>query len=123
MHDLLQRDARAIADIKRIRFAPATAMRGEGCWLIDADGRRVLDLSSSWGAASLGYGHPAVTEAVATAAHNMGRVRVYSQSSTSLPWRWLNVFWKVFPMARIGAFGSAIQVRIPTMSPCASVKR
>ncbi len=71
MHDLLQRDARAIADINRIRFAPATAMRGEGCWLIDADGRRVLDLSSSWGTASLGYGNPAVTEAVATAAHNM----------------------------------------------------
>ena len=95
MHDLLQRDARAIADINRIRFAPATAMRGEGCWLIDADGRRVLDLSSSWGAASLGYGHPAVTEAVATAAHNMagaGLLSIVNEPAVALAERLLEGF-------------------------------
>jgi 4-aminobutyrate aminotransferase-like enzyme len=67
MSTLLQRDAKAIDNINRIRFALATALCGEGCWLIDETGR-ILDLSSSWGAANLGYGGPAVTQAVAAAA-------------------------------------------------------
>lgn len=37
---------------------------GEGCWMIDGDGRRYLDLTSSQGVAMMGYGHPVLTAAV-----------------------------------------------------------
>ena len=37
---------------------------GEGCWMIDSEGRRYLDLTSSQGVAMLGYGHPALTAAL-----------------------------------------------------------
>ncbi len=40
-------------------------VRGEGCWLIDSQGERYLDLSSAQGVAMLGHCHPRVTEAVA----------------------------------------------------------
>ncbi|CAN5830537.1 glutamate-1-semialdehyde 2,1-aminomutase [soil metagenome] len=47
---------------------PLVLVRGEGPWVWDADGRRYLDLISSWGATILGHADPAVTEAVRTAA-------------------------------------------------------
>ncbi len=43
---------------------PAAMVRGEGCWLIDADGRRYLDFLAGIAVCSLGHCHPAVTEAV-----------------------------------------------------------
>lgn len=39
-------------------------VRGEGCWLIDATGRRYLDLASAQGVAMLGHCHPRITDAV-----------------------------------------------------------
>jgi glutamate-1-semialdehyde 2,1-aminomutase len=39
-----------------------------GPWLTDADGRRYVDLVSSWGPMILGHAHPAVVDAVSTAA-------------------------------------------------------
>ena len=47
--DLLARDGRTIADIERLRFFPATAVGGEGSYVIEEGGRRVLDFSASWG--------------------------------------------------------------------------
>jgi glutamate-1-semialdehyde 2,1-aminomutase len=47
---------------------PRFMVRGEGAWLYDADGRRYLDLVSSWGPLILGHAHPAVIEAVTAAA-------------------------------------------------------
>jgi glutamate-1-semialdehyde 2,1-aminomutase len=47
---------------------PRFMVRGEGCWLYDADGRRYADLVCSWGPLILGHAHPEVVEAVATAA-------------------------------------------------------
>ena len=76
--DLMTRDARAIADIERIRFFPATTVGGEGSYVIEEGGRRVLDFSASWGAASLGYGHPAVAGAVSEAVRNMGAISLAS---------------------------------------------
>ena len=47
---------------------PRFMVSGSGPWLTDADGRRYVDLVSSWGPMILGHAHPAVVEAVAAAA-------------------------------------------------------
>ena len=44
--------------------APPLAVGGEGCWLIDAQGRRYLDASGGAAVSCLGHGHPAVIEAI-----------------------------------------------------------
>ncbi|WP_245650271.1 glutamate-1-semialdehyde 2,1-aminomutase [Millisia brevis] len=51
---------------------PRFIVRSSGCTLVDADGRRYVDLVSSWGPMILGHAHPAVVEAVtAAAAHGL----------------------------------------------------
>lgn len=50
---------------------PFEVLRGEGVWLIGPDGRRVLDLYGGHAVASLGYGHPAWSKAVAEQATAM----------------------------------------------------
>ena len=47
---------------------PRFMVEGSGPWLTDADGRRYVDLVSSWGPMLLGHAHPAVVEAVTAAA-------------------------------------------------------
>lgn len=46
---------------------PRFMVRGEGPYLIDADGRRYVDLVCSWGPLIVGHAHPAVKEALHTA--------------------------------------------------------
>ncbi|MDN3545808.1 glutamate-1-semialdehyde 2,1-aminomutase [Kinneretia asaccharophila] len=47
---------------------PRFIKRGEGAYIIDAEGRRYIDYIGSWGPMILGHGHPAVLEAVTAAA-------------------------------------------------------
>src|ERR1700748_1368734 len=47
---------------------PRFITEARGSWLTDADGRRYVDLVSSWGPMILGHAHPAVVDAVAAAA-------------------------------------------------------
>jgi 4-aminobutyrate aminotransferase len=68
---LRSRDRHAIAEIGRLRFSPLSVVGGEGSYLIEEGGRRVLDLSASAGPAALGYGHPAIVKAVTEAVTNM----------------------------------------------------
>ena len=56
--------ARLLQNYKR---NPVVFVRGEGTRLIDAAGRRYLDLLSGIGVASLGHAHPALTRAIADA--------------------------------------------------------
>jgi acetylornithine/LysW-gamma-L-lysine aminotransferase len=46
-------------------------VRGEGCWLVDSDGRRYLDLASAQGVAMLGHCHPRVSDAIARQAYTL----------------------------------------------------
>lgn len=47
---------------------PRFLVEASGAYVVDADGRRYVDLVAGWGPALLGHAHPAVIEAVVTAA-------------------------------------------------------
>jgi 4-aminobutyrate aminotransferase len=61
--NLEQRERHSVAAASKVRFFPLPVVRGEGRHLVLEDGRRILDFSGTWGAASLGYGHPALVTA------------------------------------------------------------
>lgn len=64
---LYKRDHLAIAGIEKLRFFPLALESARGSTLVEAGGRELIDLTSTWTAAGLGYGHPKVTEAVTKA--------------------------------------------------------
>jgi adenosylmethionine-8-amino-7-oxononanoate aminotransferase len=49
---------------RSLRATPPVAVRGEGVWLIDAQGRRYLDASGGAAVSCLGHGHPDVRAAM-----------------------------------------------------------
>jgi acetylornithine/LysW-gamma-L-lysine aminotransferase len=53
------------------RRGEVTIARGEGCWLIDTEGKRYLDMTSAQGVAMLGHAHPEIAAAVAQQAHTL----------------------------------------------------
>jgi 4-aminobutyrate aminotransferase len=64
---LIERDARTIAGIEKLRFFPLEVVSGHGAILVDPAGRELIDLSATWTATGLGHGHPAIVEAVSRA--------------------------------------------------------
>lgn len=69
VHDLALRSQSAIwhpctqmAQLRRV--PPLPIARGEGPWLVDADGRRYFDANSSWWVNLFGHGDPGITGAV-----------------------------------------------------------
>ena len=53
---------------------PATMVRGEGCTLVDADGREYLDCLAGIAVCSLGHCHPAITDAICEQAKKLVHV-------------------------------------------------
>jgi glutamate-1-semialdehyde 2,1-aminomutase len=47
---------------------PRFITRGDGAYIVDAEGKRYIDYIGSWGPMILGHGHPAVLDAVISAA-------------------------------------------------------
>lgn len=64
MNGLYDRESRSVSTLAHLRFFPQAVTRGKGSLLRGDDGRDLLDFAASWGAASLGHGHPALAEAV-----------------------------------------------------------
>lgn len=57
--------------LQTYRRQPVAFVRGEGVYLVDADGRRYLDLLSGIGVASLGHAHPGLASAIADQASTL----------------------------------------------------
>jgi 4-aminobutyrate aminotransferase len=89
---LLERDNQAIAKLQKLRFNPAAVTGGSGSTLFLDDGRKLIDLSAGWGAAILGYGHPAIKDAMRSASENpagAGLISLVSEPSVALAERLL----------------------------------
>ena len=54
-------DKYVIANYGRL---PRVIVRGEGCYLFDADGNKILDMFPGWAVSAIGHCHPAVVEAL-----------------------------------------------------------
>ncbi|MCA0997713.1 aspartate aminotransferase family protein [Alloyangia pacifica] len=54
--------------------APLHFVKGEGCWLIEEDGRRFLDMGSGIAVNALGHAHPALVAALTEQAGNLWHV-------------------------------------------------
>ncbi len=65
---------------------PATMIKGEGCILTDADGKKYLDCLSGIAVCSLGHCHPAVTRAICDQAQKLVHISnlYYSQPQIEL---------------------------------------
>jgi acetylornithine/N-succinyldiaminopimelate aminotransferase len=54
--------------------APLAFVRGEGSWLVEADGRRFLDLAAGIAVNALGHCHPVIVQALTEQAHRLWHV-------------------------------------------------
>jgi len=81
MTDLYERDARVLSRLQKLRFFPLAVTGGQGSYLVNEDGRTLLDFSASWGAASLGHSHPAIRSAVDKALNNQAGASTLSAAN------------------------------------------
>ena len=77
-NSIYARDNQTVAGLQKLRFFPLALTGGHGAYVVDEAGRDLLDLSAAWGAASLGYGHPAIVEAVSAAVRNPAGASILS---------------------------------------------
>jgi len=101
---------------------PRFIQRGEGAWLVDADGHRYVDLVLSWGPLILGHAHPEVLEAVVAAA---GRGTTYG-APTELEVRLAQVVVDTFPsleMVRFVSSGTEAAMSAVRLSRAATGRR
>ncbi|MGD9475998.1 aspartate aminotransferase family protein [Shinella sp. G-2] len=78
---LYTRDEAAIGSLQKLRFFSLAVTGGNGARLVEEDGRHLIDLTGAWGAASLGYGHPALVEAVSRAVADPAGASILSASN------------------------------------------
>jgi glutamate-1-semialdehyde 2,1-aminomutase len=57
-----------VRSFRSVGGVPFSVERGEGAYVFDVEGRKLLDMVQSYGAVLLGHAHPAVTEAISNAA-------------------------------------------------------
>ncbi len=81
MATLYDRDRASLSTLQKLRFFPLAVSGGDGSYLVGEDGRRLLDFSASWGAASLGHGHPALRAAVDRALANQAGASTLSAAN------------------------------------------
>ena len=77
-NSIYARDSQLVAGLQKLRFFPLALTGGHGAYVVDEAGRDLLDLSAAWGAASLGYGHPAIADAVCAAVRNPAGASILS---------------------------------------------
>jgi glutamate-1-semialdehyde 2,1-aminomutase len=101
---------------------PRFIERGEGAWLVDADGHRYVDLVLSWGPLILGHAHPEVLEAIVTAA---GRGTTFG-APTELEVRLAQIVVDTFPsleMVRFVSSGTEAAMSAVRLSRAATGRR
>jgi 4-aminobutyrate aminotransferase len=81
--DWLARDDAALAGVLP-RCSDIVAVRGEGSWLIDADGRRYLDFASGIAVNNTGHCHPQVVQAIAEQAARLIHTSVVTHHPRSI---------------------------------------
>ncbi len=54
--------------------APLSFVKGQGSWLVEADGRRFLDLGAGIGVSALGHAHPALVQTITDQAADLWHV-------------------------------------------------
>lgn len=81
MPTLYERDRASVSALQKLRFFPLAVTGGKGSYLTGEDGRELLDLSASWGAASLGHAHPAIRAGVERALSDQAGASILSSVS------------------------------------------
>jgi 4-aminobutyrate aminotransferase len=79
----LARDDAALAGVLP-RITDLVAVRGEGSWLFDADGRRYLDFSCGIAVTNVGHCHPRVVEAIEQQARTLLHTSVVAHHPPSI---------------------------------------
>jgi len=77
---------------KGVGGTPRMIAKGEGAWLVDADGNRYLDFVLAWGPLILGHAPPMVVRAVAKALRNGTAFGAPSELETELARRVVRAF-------------------------------
>jgi 4-aminobutyrate aminotransferase len=65
-------------------YFPIVAERGEGCWIVDVEGRRYLDFGSGIGVTNVGHCHPLVVAAIERQARTLIHTSVVTRHTPAI---------------------------------------